>query len=90
MTSATASSESRNTFELAALRLLLCAQAAGAHHQTPMTRAQAASTRGRRSTRIREPHCFYQMYCKRECNTQKHGEPDKEQSYVIDRYQVLA
>jgi hypothetical protein len=49
MTSETASSESRNTFELAALRLLLCAQAAGAHHQTPMTRAQAASTRGRRA-----------------------------------------
>jgi len=39
---------------------------------------------------MREPLCFYQMYCKRECNTQKHGEPDKEQSYVIDRYQVLA
>jgi len=37
-------------------------------------------TREARSTRMREPLCFYQMYCKRECNTQKHGEPDKEQS----------
>ena len=35
-----------STFELAAVRLLLCAQAAGAHHQTtPVTRASAASTR---------------------------------------------
>jgi hypothetical protein len=46
MTLATASSESSNTFELAALRLLLRAQAAGAHYKTPMTRAQTASTRG--------------------------------------------
>ena len=36
-----------NRFELAAAKLLLCAQAAGANHQTtPMTRAPAASTPG--------------------------------------------
>lgn len=55
---AAASSESSNRFELAAQRLLLCAQAAGAHHQTPMTRAQAASTRGA-VQQMREPRCSH-------------------------------
>jgi hypothetical protein len=44
---ATANAERSSRFELAAVRLLLCAQAAGAHHQTPMTRAPVASTRDR-------------------------------------------
>lgn len=46
MSFARANSASSSRFELAAVRLLLCAQAAGAHHQTPMTRAPVASARG--------------------------------------------
>lgn len=43
-------------FELAAAKLLLCAQAAGADHQTPMTRVPAAAAQGeivRRAATVR-------------------------------------
>jgi hypothetical protein len=46
MSLAAAHFASYSSFELAAVRLLLCAQAAGAHHQTPMTRVPVASARG--------------------------------------------
>lgn len=53
---ARAHSASTSRLELAAVGLLLCAQAAGAHHPTtPMTRAPVASARGKshRFTRVR-------------------------------------
>jgi hypothetical protein len=47
MNFARANSASSSRCELAAVRLLLCAQAAGAHHQTtPMTRTPVASAQG--------------------------------------------
>lgn len=47
MNFARANFRSSSRFELAAARLLLCVQAAGANHQTtPMTRVPVASTRG--------------------------------------------
>jgi hypothetical protein len=46
-------------FELAAVKLLPCAQAVGANHQTtPMTRASAASTRGEFARCARKPYTF--------------------------------
>jgi hypothetical protein len=55
--SRTAYSERLSPFELAAAKLLLCAQAAGAHHQTtPMTRAPVASERGKINRSAGKPH----------------------------------
>jgi hypothetical protein len=55
---------SSSRLELAAVRLLLCAQAAGAHHQTPMTRVPVASTRGNSSgfQRMRSEDGLTSMY----------------------------
>jgi hypothetical protein len=57
MNFARANSGSSSRFELAAVRLLLCAQAAGAHHQTtPMTRVPVASAQGKVVPFGGEPH----------------------------------
>ena len=59
MTFARASSASSSKFELAAVGLLLCAQAAGAYHQTPMTRVPVASARGNFSKFAKTSSAFH-------------------------------